>query len=212
MFDLSTKTQVNKRFKLTELYKLMVADKPVKDNARTISSVTLSHVLSKATLNLSDSGMVKEIYIFEIILTEKTIPSLFISSLDKTINLHTLYLLRYNEEFCLYGCYKEHSEKGVRLGKFYATDWSPDREIALPLGVESLDNIYTALIDELIPIQARQNEPTKEFVARYEEILSLEKEIAKLQKQVDSEKQPKKRFELNGKLKELKKKLVECSE
>ncbi len=207
MFELSTKTQVDKRFKMTELYKLIGASKEAKADAANINSVTLTNVLNSDTMNLPFGNNVKEIYIFEIALSEKTIPVLFISALDKAINFHTVFILRHNAETMLYGTYKEYGEKNIKVGKYYSTDWAAERLIKLPLNVSNLDDIYTAIIDELIPITARKAESTKDFVFRYDEILRLQKEISKLQKLVDNEKQPKKRFELNGELKQLKKEL-----
>lgn len=204
MFELSSKTQVNRKFKLTELYKVMGADKAVKANAANIVSVTLTNVLNKDTLNFSANGDVKEIYVFEIVLNSKTIPSLFISALDKATNFHTVFVLRFGSEEMLYGAFKEYGEKGMKVGKYYFTDWTVERTVALPLGVNSLDGIYTAIIDELIPITARKSESTKDFVERYGEVVKLQKEIEKLQRLVDTEKQPKRRFELNDQLKKLK--------
>ncbi len=211
MFEFSSKTQVNRKFKLTELYKVMGADKAVKADAANIASVTLTNVLNKDTLNFSANGDVKEIYVFEIVLNTKIAPSLFISTLDKVTNFHTVFVLRYVGEEMLYGAFKEYGEKGMRVGKYYCTDWVTEKPIALPLGVNSLDEIYTAIIDELIPITARQAENTKDFVVRYGEVIKLKKEIEKLQRLVDTEKQSKRRFELNDELKQKKKELDELN-
>lgn len=207
MFELSSKTQVNRKFKMSELYKVMGADKAVKADAANILSVTLTNVLNKDTLNFSAKGEVKEIYVFEIVLNTKTAPSLFISALDKATNFHTIFILRYSNYEMLYGAFKEYGEKGIKVGKYYYTEWSAEKSIALPLGINSLDEIYTAIIDELIPITARQTESTKDFVARYGEVVKLKKEIEKLQHLVDTEKQSKQRFELNDMLKQKKKEL-----
>ena len=208
MFDLSSKTKVNRKFRLAELYKMMTADKEIKADAKNILSVVLTNVLSSDTMNLSSDGKVKEVYIFGIELAEKTIPTLFITALDKAINLHTVFILKCDDEQMLYGCYKEKTEKGVKLGKYYGTDWTKEKTpISLPLNVNSIDDIYTAIIDELIPITANQGEDTAEFVARFDRINKLKVEIVRLQKQVDNERQPKKRFELNDELKQLKKEL-----
>ena len=213
MLNLSTKTQVNRRFTLRELYKQITADKTVKEDAKSILSVTLSNVLSNETMNFTDNGTVKEIYIFTISLADKNIPSLFISALDKAINLNTFFVLEVADEYCFYGAYKEKTEKGVKLGKYYQTEWKKSAEkTSLPIDVKNLDDVYTFLIDELIPITARKEENTADFVNRYGEILRLKKEIEKLQKQVDTEKQSKKRFELNDKLKELIKELNKLNE
>lgn len=209
MFQLSSKTQVNRKFKTTELYKVTSADKAIKADMINVGSVTLTNVLNNDTLNLSVKGEVKEIYVFEIVLNTKTMPLLFISALDKATNFHTIFILKYGNEEMLYGAFKEYGEKGMKVGKYYCTEWSAEKSIALPLGINSLDEIYTALIDELIPITARQAESTKDFVARYGEVVKLKKEIEKLQRLVDTEKQPKRRFELNDMLKQKKKELEE---
>lgn len=202
MFDVSSKTIVDKKFRLAELYRLISADKDVKANVKNILSITLSNVLSNDTLNLSEQGKVKEIYIFDIVLSDKTIPTLFIAALDKAINLHTIFILHNDDKSMLYGAYKEQTERGVKVGKYYSTEWKVATEkIPLPLNVVRIDDIYTAIIDLLIPFEAKEDESTEEFVARYEEIKKMQKEIDRLQRLVDSERQPKKRFELNDELK-----------
>lgn len=209
MFDLSSKTQVNKKFKLSELYKLIHADKTVKADASNIASVTLTNVLNSDTMNFTVTKDVKEIYVFEVVLTSKSIPTLFISALDKAINFHTVFVLTYGNQTLLYGAYKEYSDKGMRLGKYYATTWLAGRHVNIPLATSCLDDVYTALIDELIPLTPRVGESTRDFVNRYGEITRLQKEVDKLQRMVDTEKQSKKRFELNAELKITKKRLEE---
>jgi hypothetical protein len=204
MLGFSSKTEVNKRFRQSELYKVMNADKTVRADGKQVLAVTLANVLSPATLNFRTAGEVKEIYVFVLDLADRNIPSLFIAALDKAINLHTVFVLQSGGESMLYGAYKEPTDKGVRCSKYYSTQWQPTAPIVpIPSWVASIDDIYTAIIDELIPIAAREGEPTKDFVDRYETILRLHKEIAKMQALVDAEKQAKKRFELNAKLKEL---------
>lgn len=205
MFVFSSKTQVNKKFRFQELFKLMSADKAVRADAKTVLSVTLANVLSSDTLNLPAKGKVKEIYVFDIELSSKTIPALFISALDKAINLHTIFVLHHDRKEMLYGAYKERTEKGVKIAKYYGTNWKDQSEqITVPLDVTSIDEIYKAMICTLIPLESGKEEMTSDFVARYEQVTKLQKEIDKLQHMVDAEKQSKKRFELNEQLKQMK--------
>lgn len=183
----------------------MSADKAVRSDAKTVLSVTLANVLSSDTLNLPAKGKVKEIYVFDIELSSKTIPALFISALDKAINLHTIFVLHHDRKEMLYGAYKERTEKGVKIGKYYGTGWKDQSEqITVPLDVTSLDEIYKSMICTLIPLDAVDEESTSDFVARYEQVTKLKKEIDKLQHHVDAEKQSKKRFEFNEQLKQMK--------
>lgn len=208
MFVFSSKTQVNKKFRFQELFKLMSADKAVRADAKTVLSVTLANVLSSDTLNLPANGKVKEIYVFDIELSSKTIPDLFISALDKAINLHTIFVLHHDRKEMLYGAYKERTEKGVKIGKYFGTDWKDQSEqISIPLDAASLDEIYKAMLCTLIPLESGREETASDFVARNYLIRKLKFEIDKKQRQVDNERQSKKRFELNDELKKLKKEL-----
>lgn len=208
MFIFSSKTQVNKKFRLQELFKQTAADKAVRADAKTVLSVTLTNVLSSDTLNLPTKGKVKEIYVFDIELSSKTIPILFISALDKAINFHTIFVLHYDGKEMLYGAYKERTEKGVKIGKYYGTGWKDQSEpISIPIDATSLDEIYKAMLCTLIPLESGKEETASDFVARYDLIRKLKFEIDKKQRQVDNERQSKKRFELNDELKKLKKEL-----
>lgn len=212
MYLFSSKTFVNRKFKLSELYKVMSADKDVKADAKNILSVTLTNVLNGETRNLSsDMGATKEVYIFEIELSVKEVPTLFLAALDKATQFHTVFYLRYGDSEMLYGAYKEYGEKGMKIGRYYATEWSEIHETPLP-PVTSLDEMYTFFIDELIPISARKGEATRAFVERYDEVIKLKKEIEKLQKLVDKEIQPRRRFEYNDELKQKKKELEKISD
>lgn len=205
MFEFNSKTYVNRQFKMKDLYKQMNADKEVRTDGRIISGITLVNVLSNDTMNYRIKGNVKEIYIFEIGLTEKRIPSLFISCLDKAINLNTFFILKYGDEQMLYGAYKEKTEKGLRFGKYYGTDWNCDKkDIPLPLTISGMDDLYAALFNQLIPINAREGETALELIARYEAITALEKAVGQKQKRMNAEKQPKFKFEIYDELQSLK--------
>ena len=55
MFNFSSKTEVNKTLKLTDIYKQMNASKEVKQNASNVVSVILKNVISPFTLNTKES-------------------------------------------------------------------------------------------------------------------------------------------------------------
>lgn len=210
LIQLSSKTEFHQVFKMSALYKMLGASKDIRTDGKVITAVELSNVLNNETLNLRQSGAVKEIYIFKLTLAEKRIPSLFIAALDKFTNFHTVFVLECDGEQMLYGALKERTDKGINIGKYYSTDWSSAlTPVTLPVDIATLDEAYITFIDALIPITVRANETTADFVARYEQITKLNKEIIKLQRLVDTERQPKRRFELNDILKELKKELEE---
>lgn len=210
MFGLSSKTQANKVLKIPMILKEIKADKHVKENASNIISITVTNVINKDTMNIAQKDdNIKYIYVIVIELENKTIPNIFISALDKKFELQTLFVLKYKEQYMVYGAFKECGEKGVKIDKYYCSEWLDKFKFDLPLTAVSLGEIYTSMLSTIIPIAARKDETTKEYVLRHGEILRLQKEVDKLQRVVDNEKQSKKRFELNAELKQMQLKLGE---
>lgn len=205
MFGLSSKTQANKVLKIPMMLKQIRADKQVKENASNIISIMVTNVINKDTINIAQiDDKVKNIFVIVIELESKAIPNLFISALDKKFELQTLFVLKCKGQYMAYGAFKECGEKGMKIDKYYCSDWLDNLQFNLPLTAGNLGDIYTSMLSTIIPIAVRKDESAKEYVLRYGEILRLQKELDKLQRLVDNEKQSKKRFELNAELKKLK--------
>lgn len=208
MFEFSSKTVVDKKFKLPELFKMISADNATKADAKNITSIMLKNVISQDTTNLSCDGMVKEIYVFDMTLNAGELPMLFVSAFDRAINLNTVFICHFAGKKCVLCAYKVQTGNGVKVGKYYTTEWQNNvYDKPLPIDITSLDDIYIAIFTAIIPLDKRQNESLADYITRFETITKLKKEIAKLQKQVDNERQSKRRFELNDELKKLKKEL-----
>ena len=204
MFGLSSKTQVNNVLKMAALYKQINADKQVKENAKNIISVTITNVINNDTMNVAQKDdKVKGIFVVVIEIADKIIPSFFISAFDKKFGFQTMFVLKCKEQYMAYGAFKEYGKKGMKIDKYFSSEWLDDLMISLPLTAVSLSEIYTSILSMIIPIEPRVNESAKDFALRYGEVLRLQKEIDRLQRAVDNEKQSKKRFELNAELKEL---------
>lgn len=152
---------------------------------------------------------VKNIFVIVIELESKAIPNFFISALDKKFELQTLFVLKCKGQYMACGAFKECGEKGMKIDKYYCSDWLDELKFDLPLTAVNLGEIYTSMLSAIIPIAARKDETAKDYVFRYGEILRLQKEIDRVQRAVDNEKQSKKRFELNAELKQMRLKLGE---
>ena len=70
-----------------------------------------------------------------------------------------------------------------------------------------MDAVWENVIVQIGGIQVQEGNTLDQQIAQDEQKAKLEKEIARLQKQLWAEKQPKKKFELNFKIKELQKQL-----
>lgn len=204
MYKFSSKTEVNKKFKLSELFKEIGANKKVIEDAKAVKLVALTNVLSKDTLNLDACDKVKEIYIFEIELSCSKVPQLFISALDRHIRLHTVFRFVFDGKECYGVAYKTVGSGNMSVGKYYFTEWQyiQDQQENLPI-FYSIDDIYYDIITKMVGLSKREGEAIADYLARYDEITALTKESDKLERAILAEKQPNIVFELNRQVKEI---------
>jgi len=196
MFNFSSKAEVNKQFKLTDLYKQMNATKEVKQNALIISSIILKNVISPTTLNVRESSSMKEFYVFEISSKKREIPSIFIKELDKAIKIQTIFIIKNDEYEILYTKYKKD-----KTSKYFESNWTT-KKYDLPLSVNVPDS-YKYIISKTFIYPYFENETVEEYISRYLKLQKIDASIKKLEDLVKKEIQSKKRFEYNENLKQL---------
>lgn len=195
MFEFSSKTQVNKEFKLKEILKMINADKSIKKDASCIDKITLSNVISEETLNIKSDNSCKEIYIFQIDLEEKRIPIEFIKSFDKVIELHTYFIFKYEKQFKEFCIYRHIENNLIKRGNTYEVNWKLEELKELPYFI-NIKEIYDNLILNLIDLKPNENEELSYFLERFNNIQRIKKEINALEKKAFKETQPKKKFDI----------------
>lgn len=203
MIELSSKTIVGRKLPLRELMKTIKADKATKEDAKKVESVVLTNVLSKDTLNAKNAGNVREVFVVEIVLKDtRELPKQFLTAMDRTINMHTVFVLRHEGKSMLCAAIKEKGDKGIKVGKYHCGEWRDDKErLGLPPDAIDVDGAYAAIWEWILPLKRRQGESAEEYVARHEKVQMLNTDAKKLQRAVDAEVQPKLRFEYNAQLK-----------
>ena len=199
MFEFSTKTRVDKPFKLTDIFKQIGASKEVKKDAACIKSITLKNVLSPTTLNCAPDSTIKEIYVFEIQVDGRYVPEFFIKELDKNIKLHTLFNVRDGEYEISMLSYKLGNFKG----KYYQTNWETDDDIPAPL-VDNVPQFYKFILSKFLKYPPFETETVEEYLKRYNQLVKLDFQISKTQSAIAYETQSKKKFEYNARLKQYK--------
>lgn len=211
MYEFSSKTKVNKVITFAQIFKEISADKEIKQDAKIIKSIMLSNVLADYTLNLPKANLKKEIYVFEIELTEKKIPLVFLTAMDKKLGFYSLFRFVYQEQYMYAFAYKSVKSNSVSIGKYHYTEWQNiSSEILEKMPIfSSVDDLYYAIIVDIIRLLPRRGETVEDYLARYGEILSLQKEIDRLDKIIRAEKQTNIVYELNEELKTKKKQIEE---
>lgn len=199
MFAFSSKTKLDKPFKLSDLYRQMGAEKEAKKDAACIERVVLTNVISPKTLNCEADTAIKEIYVFEITVSQQYVPELFIKELDKSIKLHTLFNVRFGElEYSMLS-YKLGTEKG----KYYATNWESEADIPVP-PVSSVPELYKFILSKFLKYPPFEQESPAEYIKRHNQLTKLDFQIGKTQSAIMHETQSKRRFEYNARLKQYK--------
>lgn len=161
-----------------------------------VNAVIWENKLAESTMNVLLGEKVLEIEVFRIILNNKDFDENILRQMDKEIPYHILYVLEYQNEYCLCVSNKETSSgnNAFKILNYYYSKWTDNIEVFLD-GI-NLDNMYDNLIIQIGDIHLEKNNNLKEQIEINEKRKKLEKEIAKLEKQARAEKQPKKKFEL----------------
>ena len=199
MFQFSSKTEVNKQFKLSDLFKQMNASKEARKDTAVIERVALKNVLSPNTLYCEPDKEIKEIYVFEIIVSQRYVPETFIKELDNSIKLHTLFNVRDGEYELSMISYKIGSAKG----KYFATNWEADDDYPVP-PINSVSELYKYILSKFLKYPPFESESAGEYIKRYNQLIKLDFQINSTTIAIGKESQSKRKFEYNARLKQYK--------
>ena len=199
MFEFSSKTRVDRPFKMTDLFRQMNASKEAKKDAACIEKIVLKNVLSPTTLNCEADKEIKEIYVFEITVSSRTVPEIFIKELDQSIKLHTLFNIRDGEFELSMISYKTGNAKG----KYYATNWESEPDFPVPL-VNSVPELYKYILSKFLKYPPFEEESVGEYLKRYNQLIKLDYQINSTTIAIARENQSKRKFEYNARLKQYK--------
>ena len=209
MLGLPTTTEYNKRIPKQKFYEnLSVTPALKRIFVEQIQNVIWANKIAPATISVSEGKEVTEIEVFKICLNAGTLDESALKQMDKQIPYHILFVLEYNEKYQVWIGYKEVSggDNAFKVNKYYHTDWLAEQDLQIKIDGLDMDSIYANLVRQIGGIE-KGNETLYEQIADREYREKLEKEIAKLEKLARAEKQPKKKFELVSRIKELNKEI-----
>ena len=208
MFNFSSKTLVNKEYKLNDFLKQIKANKEVKDDAKKIDKILFQNVISANSLNAEEEKNYKNIYVIKLILKTDVLPKLFIEELDKNIAFHTYFICEYDNQICTLIAFKDIGSKIKIDTKYYGHGFKKDEPIEIPT-INKVSEAYKIMLQYEIGIKTRKSETPEEYISRVKAINKLEFQISKTEKGIQYETQPKKKFEYNERLRGYKKELQE---
>jgi hypothetical protein len=176
---------------------------------RDVEKITWSYKLSPETINLPAKDDVQEIQVFTIELKTGSLKYEVLQAIDRSIPSPILYILKYDNQVRYVAAYKRQSEADKSkwvVSSYFETDWmsASIKSVSIPV-VLDLKTLYYSLLKGIIPLSSRQNETISELVSRAENLGILEREAAKVEARLESEKQFNRKVEINAELRKLKK-------
>ena len=145
-------------------------------------------------MNIPAGNEIKNFFVLLVSLKRKEFDVKTIATLSKLIPQNILFVLEHDGE----------SKLAVFHTKIMQTDWKPTEKQRIELKGSTLDNVWENIVIEICGIDIKSGNTLDEQIAVNEKREKLEKKITRLEKQARAEKQPKKKFELVERVKDLK--------
>ncbi len=202
MLGLPKATEMSKQLPKKAIYAKFQMNTAAKEKIDAdISRITIVNEIAPNKVNIPAGEKIKNFFVLLVSLKRKEFDEKTIAMLSKLIPQNILFVLEYGSE----------SKLAIYHTKIMQTDWKPTEEQRIKLQGLNLDKVWENLIKSLECGVWGEELSLDENLALHEKQDKLKKEIDKLEKQARAEKQPKKKFELAGKVKKLKEELKQMS-
>ena len=195
MLGLPKATELNKKLPKTAVYakfQMNTAEKAKID--ADISRITIVNEVSAAKVNIAPGEKVQAFFVLQVVLKHREFNERTLIVLSKLIPQNMVLLLEYDGQ----------AKLAVYHTKLLQTPWSDPDTLSLAINGLNMDAVWENVIVQIGGIQVQEGNTLDQQIAQDEQKAKLEKEIARLQKQLWTEKQPKKKFELLQKINRLK--------
>lgn len=143
---------------------------------------------------IAEGAEVKEIFVIEVTLKTRDFDPKNIVLLAKSIPQRVIYLLHFEDEAML----------AVYHSKLFISTWQPIENVTLPLNGLNLDAVWQNIVAYIGQFSVEQENSLTEQIKIDEERDKLLRQIAAIERQMNSTKQPRRKRELFIELQKLK--------
>ena len=158
-----------------------------------IARITLMNEISNVSVNLAQGDDVKAFFVVLVQLRQKEFDQQNITFIAKMFGQKLLIVLEYEGQQRL----------AVWQTKLLMGEWASPDSLRIELTGLDLDTVWAHAVAGIAGIELQQSGTLDEQIALQAKREKLQKEIAKLEKAAWAEKQPKKKFELVQRIKQL---------
>lgn len=202
MLGLPKATEMSKQLPKNAIYAKFQMNTSAKEKIDAdISRITIVNEITPNKVNIPAGDEVKSFFVLLVTLKRKAFEEKTIATLSKLIPQNILFVLECGNE----------SKLAIYHSKLMQTDWKPIEEQRIELQGLNLDKVWENIIKSVECGEWNEELSLDENIALHEQQEKLKRQIIKLEKQARAEKQPKKKFELAGKVKKLKEELKQMS-
>ena len=209
MLGLPSTTELHRRIPKQTIYdKCKPSPVLKKAFSAQIASIHWRNKIAPGVLSLAAGKEVRELEVFELRLNDGQMDEAVLRLIDRAIPYHILFVLVWEDRMRLALAYKETLDAksaGVRVERYYYTDWMAVGEVALRLEGLSMDAVYENLVRRIAggALGDAHTSTLRESVAEQGRRERIGKQIAALEAKIRREKQPKRKFELVQQLRAL---------
>ena len=202
MLNLPKSTEMSKQLPKKAVYAKFQMNTAAKEKIDAdISRITIVNEITPAKINIPAGEKVESFFVLLVALKKKDFDERTIVTLSKLIPQNILFVLEFEGQ----------SKLAIYHTKLMQTDWKPTDSCTIELRGLNLDRVWENIIKSLELGVWNEELSLDENLALHQKQDKLKKEIDKLEKQARAEKQPKKKFELAGKVKKFKEELKQMS-
>lgn len=202
MLGLPKATEMSKQLPKKAIYAKFQMNTAAKEKIDAdISRITIVNEITPNKVNIPAGDEVKSFFVLLVTLKRKEFEEKTVATLSKLIPQNILFVLECGNE----------SKLAIYHTKLMQTDWMPIEEQRIELQGLNLDKVWENIIKSVECGEWNEELSLDENIALHEQQEKLQRQIIKLEKQARAEKQPKKKFELAGKVKKLKEELKQMS-
>lgn len=171
-----------------------------------VQRITWSYKLAESTINLPGSPEVPEIQVFQLDAKKEDVSEQVLLAIDKAISFPIIFEVTRNDKMGrsvrMVAAHKQLGTGRPQLSDYYSTGWQSvhTERRTLPTAI-TLPNLYTALLDPLMPVTVQPGEDMLGISARLNIVGTLEREIAALKRKLSAELQLNRKIEIHRALK-----------
>ena len=194
MLGLPASTEIHMLITRKRVYEHFGADMSAERRKRfeaDIARMVLTNEVSPVSINLPAGEQVQSFFVLQVTLKGKEFDAQNIALLARLFGQRLVMMLEY----------EGRQRLALWQGRLYLTEWADAGAWTLPLTGLNLDQAWEHIVAQIAGIDREPGRDLDEQLAQAAKREKLQKEIARLEKQAQAERQPKKKFELVQKIK-----------